>query len=400
MKTLQIADCRLPIARSRVILHSAFCILPFALILLSSACNTLPVGYDQLSDRVTGTADTTLLPDSASGYTRYVPLGGSSTLYLGRDADYVSRLILRFSVLDTMSLDSITSFQLVLHQADTLKTLGFICHPCSSEWMESGVSWKMADSVNHWLTPGGDFLRDTLATGTMKGDSAVFDFRYVGLDSAIQATIRNYGIGIFPQDTGIVAIYSGSNTTTAPRLRVTYTNKGKQTTRVINDVADASLIDTVATRSNPLDLLVGSGVAFRTWLTFNLDSIPAEATIAKADIRFKPETKYHRTDTIVLGASRMKESYTEKGANARYESLPTSLAAYIVPADSDTVVTIDIRSLVQLWTSRSDTIPNHGLLITASPEWSKLFRLRIPRSGPNAPRLDIQYVLPPEDRFR
>jgi hypothetical protein len=400
MKTLQIADCRLPIARSRVILHSAFCILPFALLLLSSACNTLPVGYDQLRDRVTGTADTTLLPDSASGYVRYVPLGGSSVLYLGKDAGYVSRIILRFSVLDTMSLDSITSFQLILHQADTLKTMGFICKPCSSEWLESGVSWQMADSSNHWLTPGGDFLRETLATGSMAHDSAVFDFRYAGLDSARRATIRTCGIGIFPQDTGIVTIYSGSTTTTAPRLRVTYTNKGKKTTRDINDVADASLIDTVATQSNPRDLLVGSGVAFRTWLTFDIDSIPAEATIAKADLRFKPETKYHRTDTIVLGASRLKESFTEKGANARYESLPSSFAAYVVPADSDTVVTIDIRSLVQLWTSRSDTIPNHGLLITSSPEWSKLFRLRIPRSGPNAPRLDIQYVLPPEDRFR
>jgi hypothetical protein len=382
----------------RAVLSS--CLGASVVILLSSACNTLPVGYDQLRDRVTGAADTTLVSDTASSYARYVPLGGSSILYLGKDTAYVSRIILRFSVLDTMNLDSITSFQLVLHQPDTLRTMGFICRPCSSEWTESGVSWQMADSFNHWLTPGGDFLRDTLATGTMKGDSAMFDFRYVEFDSARRATIRGCGIGIFPQDTGIVAIYSGSSTTTAPRLRVTYTNKGKQTTRVINDVADASLIDTVATHSQPLDLLVGSGVAFRTWLTFDIDSIPAEATIARAELRFRPETKYHRTDTIVLGASRLKESYIEKGANARYESLPSSFASYVVPADSDTAVTIDIRSLVQLWTSRSDTIPNYGLLITSSPEWSKLFRLRIPRSGPNAPRLDIQYVLPPEDRFR
>ncbi|MBM3332605.1 DNRLRE domain-containing protein [candidate division WOR-3 bacterium] len=400
MKALQTAARRLQNARTRVVAHLAFCILTCALSLFSSSCNTLPVGFDQLRDRVSGTADTTLLPDSASGYSRYVPLGGSSLLYLGRDADYVSRLALRFSILDTMSLDSVTSFQLVLHQSDTSKSMGFICRPCSSEWVESGVSWLMADSFNHWLTPGGDFLKETLATGIMAGDSAVFDFRYVGLDSALKATIRRCGVGIFPQDTGIAAIYSGASTTTAPRLRVTYTNKGKQTTRVINDVADASLIDTVATRSHPLDLLVGSGVAFRTWLSFNLDSIPAEATIARADLKFRPETKYHRTDTLVLGVSRLKESYVEKGANARYESLPSSIARYIVPADSDTVVTIDIRSLVQLWTGRSDTIPNHGLLITSSPEWSKLFRLRIPRSGIHAPRLELQYVLPPEDRFR
>ena len=392
------------------------CLSTLVAILISSSCNTLPVGYDQVRDRVTGTTDTTLVPDSASSYARYVPLGGSSMLYLGRDTGYVSRLVLRFSVLDTMDLDSITSFQLVLHQPDTLKTMGFICRPCSSEWIENGVSWQMADSSNHWLTPGGDFLNDTLATGTMAGDSAMFNFRYVGLDSSLQATIRNCGIGIFPQDTGIVAIYSGysgASTTTAPRLRVTYTKSGKQTQRVINDVADASLIDTVATHSQPLDLLVGSGVAFRTWLSFNVGSIPSEATIAKADLRFKPETKYHRTDTIVLGIQRLTDSYIKKGANARFEAMPIGTATYYVPADSDTVVTVDIRSLVQSWTTYpdtiwtnhpdttlSDTLRNHGLLINAAPEWSALFRLRVPRSGPNAPRLYIQYVLPPEDRFR
>lgn len=396
MKRFAIADCRVSVARVPPALRFVLCALSFVLL----ACNTLPVGYDQLRDRVTGTADTTLLPDSASSYARYVPLGGSGILYLGRDTSYVSRLVLRFSILDTMNLDSITSFQLVLHQKDTLKTMGFICRPCSSEWMESGVSWQMADSFNHWLTPGGDFLPDTLATGTMAGDSAVFNFRYVEFDSARRATIRNCGIGIFPQDTGFAAIYSGASTATAPRLRVTYTNNGKETKRVINDIADASLIDTVTTHSQPFDLLVGSGVAFRTWLVFNLDSIPAEATIARADLKFKPETRYRRTETIVLGASRLTESFTQKGANARYEALPRSYATYAVPADSDTVVTLDIRSLVQLWTSRSDTLHNYGLLITASPEWSELFRLRVPRTGPNAPKLEIQYVLPPEDRFQ
>jgi hypothetical protein len=371
-----------------------------AMAILLSSCNTLPVGYDQLRDRVTGTADTTLLLDTAASYLRYAPLGGASLLYLGRDTSYVSRIVFRFSIPDTV-LDSITSFQLVLHQPDTLRTMGFVIRPCSSAWTESGVSWQMADTLDHWLTPGGDYLHETLATGTMAHDSATFDFRYVEFDSAVRADIREYGIGVFPQDTGIVAIYpaTGSNTSTAPRLRVTYTNKGKPTPVVISDVADASLIDTVATHSQPYDLLVGSGVAFRTWLTFNVGSIPPEATIAKAYLKFRPSTKYRRTDTIELGASRLTESFLQKGASARFESLPSAYANYIVPADSDSAVTIDIRSMVQLWTSRSDTTPNCGLLITAWHEWSTLFRLRIPRSGPDAPRLDIQYVLPPEDRF-
>jgi hypothetical protein len=411
MKRFCISDCRLPIVRV-LILGSWF--LASGLLLLSSACNTLPVGYDQLRDRVTGTADTTLLPDSASGYARYVPLGGASILYLGQDTSYQSRLIFRFSIPDTMSLDSITSFQLVLHQPDTLATMSFICRPCSSDWAENGVSWQMSDSFNHWLNPGGDFLFDTVATGTMAGDSVMVDFTYVGLDSARKRAIRDCGIVVFPQDTGIVAIHSGVSTTTAPRLRVTYTNSGKETQRVIDDSADASLIDTTATHSNPFDLQVGSGVAFRTWLSFTIDSIPAEATIARADLKFKPETKYRRSDTIVFGVSRLVESFIKKGANARYGDLPSAYASYVVPEDGDTLITIDMRSLVQHWvnypetlwtnhplpdTAPPDTLRNHGFVITAWPEWAALFRFRVPRSGPNAPRLEIQYVLPPEDRF-
>ena len=395
-------------------MHALACAVFCALSLLPLACNTLPVGYDQLRDRVTGTADTTLVPDSAAGYARYVPLGGASLLYLGQDTFYESRIIIRFSIPDTMSLDSITSFQLVLHQPDTLATMSFFCRPCSSEWVENGVSWQMSDSINHWLHPGGDFLNETVATGTMAGDSITVDFSYAGLDSARRRAIRDCGIIVFPQDTGIVAIHSGVSTATAPRLRVTYTNSGKETQRVINDIADASLTDTVATNSNPFDLQVGSGVAFRTWLTFTIDSIPTEATIARADLKFRPETRYRSSDTIVVGASRLAESFIQKGANARYEDLPSGYATYVVPEDGDTFVTIDIRSLVQhwvnypetLWTNHpppdsapSDTLRNHGLLITASPEWAALFRLRVPRSGPNAPRLEIQYVLPPEDRF-
>jgi hypothetical protein len=393
MKTLQIADCRLQIAR---ILSFAFCILTFAL----PGCNTLPVGYDQLRDRVTAAADTTLVPDSTSSYARYVPLGGSSLLYLGRDSAYQSRVLLRFSIPDTMGLDSITSFQLVLHQRDTGGRMPFICRPCSSEWSESGVSWQMTDSVNHWLKPGGDYLPDTLAAGTMQDDSISIDFRYASLDPNLREAVRNKGVALFPSDTGWVAIHSGATTAKAPRLRVTYTRNNKQTTTVINDVGDASLVDTIATRSNPLDLLVGSGVAFRTWLYFDLGSIPAEATIARADLRFTPETKYRRADTLTLGVHRLTESFSEKGANARFEALPVAAASYAAPADSDTVVTLDLRSLVQLWTSRNDTLKNYGLIVAAAPEWSDMFRLRLPRSGPNAPRLELHYVLPPEDRFR
>ncbi|HTW90784.1 MAG TPA: DNRLRE domain-containing protein [bacterium] len=395
---MHVSRCKIQDTLKVPVLHVALCILTLALI----GCNTRPVGYDQLSNRVSGASDTTLLPDSTASYMRYVPLGGSSLLYLGRDASYQSRIVMLFSIPDTMNLDSITSCQLVLHPVDTLARMNFICRPCSLAWLESGVSWQMADSSDHWLNPGGSFLPDTLASGTITGDSAMIDMKYAGLDSARRATIRTCGVILFPEDTGIVAIHAGVSTTsaTSPRLRITYTSNGKQTQRIVNDVGDASLIDTIATQSEPGDLLVGSGVAYRTWLTFNIDSIPPQATIASAELKFRPMTLYRRTDTIILGASRLTQSFGQWGAGARYESVPSAASSYIVPADSDSTVTIDIRSMVQIWTSHSDTLHNFGLVLTAAPEWSALFRFQIPDRGADAPHLDIKYVLPPEDRFK
>jgi hypothetical protein len=371
------------------------------------ACNTLPVGYDQLRDRVPGAAETTLLPDSAASFSRYVPLGGSDLLYLGRDSAYVSRLAIRFPVPETLTLDSITSFQVVFHLSDTsdsARSMSFYCRPCSAPWVENGVTWQMADSFTHWMMPGGDFLPDTIAAGTISGDSALFDFRYVGLDSMRKAAIRANGVILFPTDTGWVSLYSGATTGKGPHLVAVYTNNGKQTRKYFADIADASIMDTVHTSAGPYDLQVGSGVVYRTWLEFNVDSIPSQATIARAELKFQPEARYHQGDTLVLDVHRLLESYSGKGAYAKYDEVPTDIDTFIVSADSDSVMTFDIRSLVQYWTTHRDSAgrdtSNFGLLINPAPEWARTFRLRVPASGPRAPRLEIQYVLPPEDRFR
>ena len=109
-RALQTATCKLQTPRTVSILHFVI----FTLSLVFFACNTLPVGYDQLRDRVTGTADTTMLPDTASSYSRYVPLGGASMLYLGQDTSYRSRLIIRFTIPDTLSLDSMSFFLMLM----------------------------------------------------------------------------------------------------------------------------------------------------------------------------------------------------------------------------------------------------------------------------------------------
>jgi hypothetical protein len=259
----------------------------------------------------------------------------------------------------------------------------------------------MADEANHWYTPGGDIWPVDVATGTLQGDSVVVDLRYRDLDEPVREAVRRNGIFILSQnDTGSVAIWSaGASATLKPRVRVVYSDG---TTKVFDATTSTTLTDTLPRTVNPLELQVGAGVAFRTWLRFRLDSIPAEATIARAELRVWPEPRCVRQESVALSVRRLTESFAAKGVYAQFDALPTA-SRYYRPG-RDTMLSFDIRGLVQYWTSRRDSLgrdtANFGLFIMAEPEWARPFRIRVARSGARAPRLDVEFVMPPRDRFQ
>ncbi len=372
------------------------------LCLLLAACNTLPVGFGEVGDRVPGDSALTLLPDTAVGYARYVQLGEATELYFGRDTAFVSRVILRFSIPETLNLDSIASVELVLHTNDSAR-VPFVCRPCSTSWNEYGVSWLMADSTNHWANVGGDYWRVDIGADTTGPDSIVVDLAYRTLTEEQRAAVRDNGIVLFPLDTGFAMVQSQSSATKGPRILVTYTD-GKTELEYLA-LATGLIVDTVRISAAPTDLLVGAGLALRSQVLFNLDSIPAAATITQAELRFRPQTRHRRSDTLAFGAHRLTQSFAGRGGSARFIETAARIVYYVPPADSDTTVSLDLRSLVQFWTTYRDSTgvhcdSNFGLLLKADPEWARFFHLRVPRSGPNSPQLRIQYVMPPGDRFR
>ncbi len=354
------------------------------LVLVFLACNTLPVGFDQL-ERIPEADSLVLAPDTLAGYAKYVPLAPADIMYLGQDHAYESRVIIDFPIPDS-ALETVTSVQLVLHPADSAR-MGFVCRPCSVDWNSNAVTWKMADSVTHWFSPGGDYYHIDLGTGTLEGESLVVELDLDHLETLVR---ESHGVIIFPEDTGFCAIHSGYSQATAPRIRLNFPD---DVTKTYNAVEDAHLVDTLELSSSYL-LAVGSGVAFRTYLRFMLDSVPRQATIVRAELTFLPDVQYHRADTLKLGVRRLSESYSRY---ARFADRTSARLDYVVSPDTDSVASLDIGSLVQFWTANPDS--NFGLLLTAEPEWSLMFRLRIPRTGPNAPKLNLLYVMPPEDRF-
>lgn len=360
----------------------------FCLFLLV-ACNTLPVGFDQF-ENLPATEVLELLPDSIDCYAKYVPLGFADHLLLGKDNQYESRVLLKFPLRDS-SLDSVASIHLILYHQDSIP-MGFICRACSTDWSTSAVTWRMADSITQWFSPGGDWWPFLLGEGKLEGDSTVVELNIDYLDTLVH---RSSGIILLPRDTGFSTIATLSTSTTAPRLIFNYLDGRK---RIYYATEDAHIIDSIGIGLLPTDLVVGSGVAVRTWLHFALESIPRAATIARAEISFQPRTLYRRTDTLWLAAHRLTESYLSRGKSANFDETPSATSAY-VPGDNDTIVRIEITALVQNWVSRTDSFPNYGLLLTAQPEWMKPFRFKIFRTGALAPKLKIQYLLPPEDRF-
>ncbi len=352
-------------------------------------CNTLPVGFDQFTT-LPETRTFDLPPDTVDSYGKYIPLGLADYLLLGKDDGYESRILIKFPVKDS-SLDSVTKAQLVLNPIDTIP-IRFVCRACSTDWSIAGVTWLMADSFNRWFNPGGDYHQFTLGQGSLARDSTVVDLNLSYLGTFVR---ESYGIIILPVDTGFTTVVNMNDTKKGPRLILTYAD-GKKRRYMAN--SDAHIVDTSRLRIALNDLLVGASFAFRTFLKFNLDSLPPEATIISAQLSFQPQTIYRREDTLRLGIHRIIDSYYQRGRYAKFDENAAAVTTYS-PASGDTTLTIEIRQLVQKWVSLTDSYPNNGILITAEPEWRKPFRIKLSRSGTYAPRLKIQYAMPAEDRF-
>ncbi len=358
-------------------------------VIIIIGCNTLPVGSDQLRDLPQMTT-IELTPDSLDTYAQFVPLGFANYLLLGKDDQYESRVLIKFSLPDS-SLDSVTSVQLILYPLDSTP-MNFICRACSTEWTTSGVTWRMADSTNRWMRPGGDYWPFTLGQSKLEKDSSVVELNRQYLATLVR---NSHGIIILPLDTGFTSIATLSVTKTSPRIIFTYAD-GKKRTYYATE--DAHIIDSLDIRVNPGELIAGAGIAFRTWLRFSLESIPDSATIARAELIFTPQTIYRRSDTLGIGVHRLTESYSQRGKYAAFEKNPSASVNY-VSRNGDTTITLELSRLIQKWVSYPDSYPNYGIFLTAEPEHLKPFRLKVLRSGPTAPQLKVHYILPPKDRF-
>jgi hypothetical protein len=353
----------------------------FFLTLIMLSCNSSPVGFDELERELTEPVSHEFYPQASDCYEKYIANGLSSSLILGQNREYESRVLLLFPLVDS-SLDLVAEVRLVLY-TKRQRDITFNVHIVSEAWQENGATWVKTDSAGYWLMPGANFSETSIGQGQIAEESTIVILS--NIDSLVR---RGEGIILIPQDSGFGFFYS-DETGNKPKIVFKYPDQE----RSFQALADASIIDTVDLHLDRNDLWVGAGYAYHTYLKFNTDIIPEEATINNAELIIRLSSTFLLTDTIEIGIHRLLEPYQEF-LRPKFSSSISAKGRFVT---SDTLIQMDLRNLVQFWTLNRDS--NFGIIINGYPEYFEIFRIELKKELTDRPLLKTGYILPPEGRF-
>lgn len=342
------------------------------------ACNELPVGEDEL--RLRGDFDTEFTDLSVfSTFTESKGLnnGTASNLAFGLNAEYESRVLLRFDFPDSTytGLDEIKMIMSIDGDYSN-DTIAFSIHLMDEEFNETEADWTHRNLDESWLTPGSDFHADSIRYGVAQGDSIVLYFNYLEL-AEIQAAS---GVIIIPRDTGFCYLDSREGGSGARIIL-----EKNETTIPISLEADCYIV--TGPEHSLFDDWIGSGYVFRDYAKFNYDSLLDGSVAVYAELTFRCAEYFSPLDSIKIGVRMLKEPFIN------FNTPAGPLIAIERKAVGDTLVTLDIVRYVQRMIEYPDS--NFGFYICIDPETDFISRVKLVRGSHH---LTVGYVIPPEPR--
>jgi hypothetical protein len=359
------------------------------------SCDKTPVGYSELERDISEATFIELRTTDRSCYGKHTPLGNTSYLVLGKNANYQSRVLIQFALSDTL-LDSVQSIKLALYPK-LHKEIKFKIHPVikASEWRQAHATWLRMDENVPWLTDGGDYYPTVLAETTLTPDSCIIDLKLNKLDSLV-----NYASGIIlvPDDTSsdFAMLYAREYGSNKPAIIYQFVNYNE----IYYATEDCHIIDTTNLDLGMFDYWIGAGFPYRTLLKFPVkESLPANVTIAYAELILPVAQYFSMFDTISIGVKKITDSLPF-GISTRFADYLSARTDYLVTQDS--IIKIDVRNIVQFWNqfNGSNNQPDScfGILLSGYPEEYGIFRLQLKTTAPGI-RLKIGYINPPQGRF-
>ena len=343
-----------------------------------------PVGLDEVPKNIPKPLYVgDLQADSTSNFVFAAHAGISHRLWIGDAYSFDARVLLRFSVSDSVVLADADSAKVTVYVYNglPLKSIKFNVFPVTKKWDEETVEWGKATADSEWSKPGGDFA-DTVITGVVLNDtSETFTLNYDNFALFDSSNDINKGL-IFVYELGdtLLSIYSSESSNKQPKLTVFYGDSSKDYAPEKDAFITNSTYD-----QPPGEIVLGEGFSMRALLFFNLDTIPKNVTVNRAFISFGFLPSSAHFDTVTVYLHRVTGLWN--GSETEYYS---SSIANFVAVKGDTALTTDVTSLLQYWINGGD---NYGILLRARNETSICSRLIL--DAIEKPTLSIYYTPSP-----
>lgn len=383
------------------------------LVLACEPASQLPSAYDQnLAERnyMGQMIQKTIYPTKTGFYPAEVITGSSPYLFIGEHSGMTSWILFRFGFRNMPNPDSsrLQSVTLTLHPSAVLgdSTTQFtatahLMKDLNQKWDELEMKWSKFEQ---------DYEEETLTVepvtiSALDDEPVTFDFdlsKITKADSTLDSTIITNGFCIrfepAQNPTMIKRFHScdASDENLKATLSFISTHNG-----IIDTTQDKGGHDAFIVKNEPLPgdslsfLYLGKGVSYRSLLQFDLSFISDVSTINRAQLKL---VIAHDQSLYGLLLDPNMKTYPIKSwaENAAEVAIDSSNSGITSSYDTDTLY-VELRSLVQNWTSKDDT--GEGFFLRSLNEGNDIERLVL--YGTNAdslvqPRLIIDYTIPPE----
>ena len=346
--------------------------------LLALACNKLPVGGEELESRGRFDAKVADLDFNASlTESKYIPLGTSLNLIVGKGSGYESHIILKFQFTDSLTQGADTIEIILFRNTDFDRdTIHYSMHLLTSSFNEAEATWQRRTVNDGWTTPGGDYNPDSFAMVSARSDTDIIYINY----NELLAIKNSYGVILIPRDSGF-AYYKARESGTYAQIRM-----------VKNGVVETIPISVdmhLVTGPTPFytDNWIGAGMVYHNYVKFDLDTVLLGQRAVYAELTFRVGAYLAHRDSISLGIRTLLKPLTG------FDTKTTSLAALQKIDPGDTLVSMDIIDYVQRIIDYPDS--NFGFFIAISPDNYDISWLKV-MSGTY--RLKVGYIEPPGGR--
>ncbi len=396
----------------QIVLHGVMffnlLIISLFLVIMSSCKSDRAVdGFDLLLDSGSlGRVDSTrMLTDSEIGFSDTLAATGSqSLLSLGSLNGIETRIVMRFgSVSDTLEIAKAT----LLLNTNTLLSVGrtkskfdVIVRKVGTSWDEGQVNFdNFSFDTTQVLarseiksTVGSSNVADSTFSETVR-----FEFNETGLELvrnwADPASADTHGILIdFDTSDFVKDFFSSEGLLNRPRLELYLSKNGAVVDTVLSEpTADAFLFNRTFEPAQDGLLHVDNLFGRQVMVKFNLDSIPRESTINRANLilHVDEDRSVLTSSGFTLQIDQLSEFDTATNTAVRDSVLSPRFS---LVRRGGSVVTMSVRNEIQFWVTGE--FVNQGLLLRGAAFGRDISSVAFHSKNTNpelAPRLEIEF---------